>query len=64
MGRESRVEGGGSRVEGGGSRVEGLGLRVEGRGFRVQTKKSLGGVPRGQEMLKGHLPGVIHHQVY
>ena len=25
---------------------------------------SLGGVPREQEMLKGHLTRVIHHQVY
>ena len=25
---------------------------------------SLGGVPRGQKMLKGHLPRVIYHQVY
>jgi len=24
----------------------------------------LGGVPREQKMLKGHLPRVIHHQVY
>ena len=25
---------------------------------------SLGGVPREQKMLKGHLPRVIYHQVY
>ena len=25
---------------------------------------SLGGVPRGLKMLKGHLPRVIYHQVY
>jgi len=25
---------------------------------------SLGGVPREQEMLKGHLPRVMYHQVY
>ena len=25
---------------------------------------TLGGVPREQKMLKGHLPGVIYHQVY
>jgi len=25
---------------------------------------SLGGVPREQKMLKGHLPTVIYHQVY
>ena len=24
----------------------------------------LGGVPREQEMFKGHLPGVIYHQVH
>ena len=28
------------------------------------SETSLGGVPREQKMLKGHLPRVIHHQVY
>ena len=32
------------------------------RGFLRGT--SLGGVPREQKMLKGHLPRVIYHQVY
>ena len=27
-------------------------------------RRSLGGVPREQKMLKGHLPRVIYHQVY
>ena len=28
------------------------------------AKEALGGVPREQAMLKGHLPRVIYHQVY
>jgi len=28
------------------------------------SKAGLGGVPREQKMLKGHLPRVIYHQVY
>jgi len=28
------------------------------------SMSSLGGVPREQEMPKGHLPRIIHHQVY
>ena len=31
---------------------------------RLRVGPSLGGVPREQTMLKGHLPRVIHHQVY
>jgi len=34
-------------------------LRVGSTDFRA-----LGGVPREQKMLKGHLHGVIYHQVY
>ena len=30
----------------------------------IFTRQRLGGVPREQKMLKGHLPRVIHHQVY
>jgi len=34
-------------------------------GLRVSEQTaSLGGVPREQKMLKGHLPRVIYHQVY
>jgi len=29
-----------------------------------QSTVSLGGVPREQKMLKGHLPNVIYHHVY
>ena len=32
--------------------------------FITSTGASLGGVPREQKMLKGHLPRVIYHQVY
>ena len=28
------------------------------------ARRALGGVPREQKMLKGHLPRVIYHQVY
>jgi len=44
--------------------------RPYGRQFRrdigvfLQMTDSLGGVPREQKMLKGHLPRVIYHQVY
>ena len=36
------------------------------RGFMVSSHDRLrvGGVPREQEMLKGHLPRVVYHQVY
>ena len=30
----------------------------------VKVDIELGGVPREQKMLKGHLPRVIYHQVY
>jgi len=30
----------------------------------LRLRTSLGGVPREQKMLKGHLPRVIYHQVY
>ena len=29
-----------------------------------KLRNSLGGVPREQKMLKGHLPRVIYHRVY
>ena len=31
---------------------------------RLRAGTSLGGVPREQKILKGHLPRVIYHQVY
>ena len=34
------------------------------RGFVSKPQSALGGVPRQQKMLKGHLPRVIYHQVY
>jgi len=33
-------------------------------GLVGSTGTSLGGVPREQKMLRGHLPRVIYHQVY
>ena len=33
-------------------------------GLRFSVWGLLGGVPREQKMLKGHLHRVIHHQVY
>ena len=30
----------------------------------IDSGSALGGVPRAQKMLKGHLPRVIHHEVY
>ena len=36
-------------------------MRVIDSGLVVATER---GVPREQKMLKGHLPRVIHHQVY
>ena len=43
----------------------GLSLAVEALSLMIDTRgTSLGGVPREQKMLKGHLPRVIHHQVY
>jgi len=35
-----------------------------GPGFFMFKVWYLGGVPREQKMLKGHLPRVMHHQVY
>ena len=39
--------------------LPGLGFSFFAFGFRA-----LGGVPREQKMLKGHLPRVIYHQAY
>jgi len=45
-------------------------IRVEweatmpGHMLEFQMPSLLGGVPREQKMLKGHLPKVIYHQVY
>ena len=33
-------------------------------GDKVMRNPKLGGVPREQKLLKGHLPRVIYHQVY
>ena len=33
-------------------------------GLGFMTSDRLGEVPREQEMLKGHLPRVVYHQVY
>ena len=41
-----------------------LDLHVLLNGFSFVIDSGLGGVPREQMMLKGHLPRVIHHQVY
>ena len=40
------------------------GLAVDFETEGVEVYSSLGGVPREQKMLKGHLPRVIYHQVY
>ena len=46
----------------------GSGFRVPDFGYAVSGSStrgtSLGGVPREQKMLKGHLPRVIYHQVF
>ena len=47
--------------ESGGAIDRDLGLCV---GVIDTRGTSLGGVPREQKMLKGHLPRVIYHQVY
>jgi len=39
-----------------------LGLMID--SGLVGSTDSLGGVPREQKMLKGHLPRVMYHQVY
>ena len=41
-------------------------LQVSGIGYdrRRMVGSSLGGVPREQKMLKGHLPRVMYYQVY
>jgi hypothetical protein len=38
--------------------------RIDGPTEYLSTRTSLGGVPREQKMLKGHLPRVICHRVY
>jgi len=42
----------------------GVGTNKTVKGWLAQRGTSLGGVPREQKMLKGHLPRVIYHQVY
>jgi len=47
--------------------VSGFGFRFRASCFNSGQSKGfdrLGGVPRQQKMLKGHLPTVIYHQVY
>ena len=39
-------------------------LRIWGSCFMGVIRLRVGGVPREQKMLKGHLPRVIYHQVY
>ena len=39
-------------------------MRDEGLISEGGTRKDLGGVPRSQRLLKGHLPRVIYHRVY
>jgi len=39
-------------------------VREQGIQYKSNAHLRLGGVPREQKILKGHLPRVMHHQVY